>query len=473
MTARTSYTAPLRVGAPAAVIGALAASIAVTPAHAQQDAPAARGAELKPLSARQPAATPAPAAAALVPLAARPSKYTVKRGDTVYAIATRYGLRTSDVLAWNGLTWRSVIYPGQKLRLSSASSSTSKPKPPTTSPSGTSKVYTVKRGDTVYAIAKKYGTTVSAIVSANGLGRSALIYPGQKLRIGGSTSTAKPKPPSTGKPSTGNSNSGKPSSGKVHVVKRGDTVYAIAKKYGTTINAIISANGLGRNALIYPGQKLRVSGSTATPTQPPTKPTNPKPTTPPSAKTHLVVAGDTLFDIAKKYDITVSELLRANGLSSNSIIYPGQTLLLTAPAEPAQRYATLDATQKAHAAHIIRVGRELGISDRGIAIALATAMVESSMRNLDYGDRDSLGLFQQRPSQGWGTAAQILDADRSIRVFYGGPQDPNGRATRGLLDISGWQNMSFTGAAQAVQISAYPDRYGQWEQQSFRWLASL
>src|SRR5690606_31284313 len=116
---------------------------------------------------------------------------------------------------------------------------------------------------------------------------------------------------------------------------------------------------------------------------------------------------------------------------------------------------------------------ELGVPDRGIAIALATAMVESSMRNLDHGDRDSLGLFQQRPSQGWGTAAQILDADRSIRVFYGGPRDPNGAASRGLLDLAGWQTKKFTDAAQAVQVSAYPDRYGQWETQAHSWLASL
>ncbi len=122
---------------------------------------------------------------------------------------------------------------------------------------------------------------------------------------------------------------------------------------------------------------------------------------------------------------------------------------------------------------IIRIGRELGVPDRGIAIALATAMVESSMRNLDHGDRDSLGLFQQRPSQGWGTAAQITDADRSIRVFYGGRHDPNGGTTRGLLDIPGWQRMSFTGAAQAVQVSAFPHRYGQWERQANRWLDTL
>lgn len=120
---------------------------------------------------------------------------------------------------------------------------------------------------------------------------------------------------------------------------------------------------------------------------------------------------------------------------------------------------------------IIRIGRELGVSDRGIAIALATSMVESWLRNLDWGDRDSLGLFQQRPSTGWGTVDQIMDRDRSIRVFYGGTSDPNGTTSRGLLDISGWEGMAFKDAAQAVQISAYPDRYAQWEAQAYQWIA--
>lgn len=89
----------------------------------------------------------------------------------------------------------------------------------------------------------------------------------------------------------------------------------------------------------------------------------------------------------------------------------------------------------------------------------------------DVIDRDSLGIFQQRPSTGWGTPEQIMDADRSTRVFYGGPSDPNGTVTRGLLDIPGWESLSFTAAAQAVQISAYPDKYGQWETQAYAWLA--
>ncbi|WP_374196536.1 LysM domain-containing protein [Microbacterium sp. BF1] len=189
-----------------------------------------------------------------------------------------------------------------------------------------------------------------------------------------------------------------------------------------------------------------------------------------------------MFGIAQRYGTTTQTLYAANGLGPSSIIYPGQTLSLqgaptpapatTAPASTGgQQATTLSAEQGANAALIIRIGREIGVNDRAIAIALATGMVESGLRNLDWGDRDSLGIFQQRPSTGWGTPAQIMDADRSTRVFYGGQSDPNGQATRGLLDIPGWDSMPFTAAAQAVQISAYPDRYGQWEAQAYAWLA--
>ncbi|TPX00513.1 hypothetical protein FJ656_32410, partial [Schumannella luteola] len=104
---------------------------------------------------------------------------------------------------------------------------------------------------------------------------------------------------------------------------------------------------------------------------------------------------------------------------------------------------------------------------------LAAAMQESSLRNIDYGDRDSLGLFQQRPSTGWGTPDQILNASHAARLFYGGPSNPNKGKTRGLLDIAGWQSMSLTQAAQAVQISAYPNAYAKWETSATSWLAQL
>jgi cell wall-associated NlpC family hydrolase len=85
-------------------------------------------------------------------------------------------------------------------------------------------------------------------------------------------------------------------------------------------------------------------------------------------------------------------------------------------------------------------------------VALATALQESGLRNLTYGDRDSLGLFQQRPSQGWGTAAQILDPVYASTRFY-----------EALQAVSGWQSLTVAQAAQAVQRSAVPDAYATWE----------
>ena len=81
----------------------------------------------------------------------------------------------------------------------------------------------------------------------------------------------------------------------------------------------------------------------------------------------------------------------------------------------------LDAEQIENARIIIEVGRSRGVSERGIAIALATGMVESWLRNLDWGDRDSLGLFQQRPSTGWGTEDEVRDPYRAAAAFFGGP----------------------------------------------------
>ncbi len=191
-------------------------------------------------------------------------------------------------------------------------------------------------------------------------------------------------------------------------------------------------------------------------------------------------AGDTLSAIAGAHGITVQALFAASGLGWSSIIYPGQKLALpgaapAAPPAPAPSPApaptplvqepvpSLSGEQVGHVQLIIAIGRELGVPDRGIAIAIGAAIQESSLRNLGGGDRDSLGLFQQRPSAGWGTEADVQDAARAARAFYGGRSDPNGANTRGLLDIPGWQNLTFTQAAQAVQISAHPDAYARWE----------
>lgn len=109
---------------------------------------------------------------------------------------------------------------------------------------------------------------------------------------------------------------------------------------------------------------------------------------------------------------------------------------------------------------IIGVGRGGDFEDRAIRIALMTALQESSLRNLDSGDRDSVGLFQQRPSQGWGEPEKLADPIYAAKAFYGiNPEVEN----PGLDQIEGWATMSPTEAAQSVQRSALPDAYEQWE----------
>jgi len=111
----------------------------------------------------------------------------------------------------------------------------------------------------------------------------------------------------------------------------------------------------------------------------------------------------------------------------------------------------LDLTQMSNAATITAVGIGKKVPDRAVVVALATALQESKLENLDSGDRDSVGLFQQRPSQGWGTADQIADPRYATKKFY-----------TALLKVKGWQKMRVTEAAQKVQRSAYPEAYQKW-----------
>ncbi|MEU4524728.1 C40 family peptidase [Amycolatopsis sp. NPDC024027] len=108
------------------------------------------------------------------------------------------------------------------------------------------------------------------------------------------------------------------------------------------------------------------------------------------------------------------------------------------------------ADQLANAAIITSVGKQLQVPEPGWIIAVAVAIQESTLRNLDHGDLDSLGLFQQRPSQGWGTPQQVMDPTYAATQFY-----------RHLQAISGWQEVSLNDAAQAVQRSGTPNAYGQ------------
>ncbi|MEU8366525.1 hypothetical protein [Micromonospora tulbaghiae] len=125
----------------------------------------------------------------------------------------------------------------------------------------------------------------------------------------------------------------------------------------------------------------------------------------------------------------------------------------------AQSRIDLNDEQTRNVKAIIAATKKAGMDERAAVVSIATALQESKLENLghlgDRNDHDSQGLFQQRPSSGWGTVEQITDPEYSTTAFL-----------KGLKQVDGWQDMPLTKAAQTVQVSAYPDHYAQWEKQA-------
>ncbi|MGL3201183.1 MULTISPECIES: LysM peptidoglycan-binding domain-containing protein [Curtobacterium] len=330
--------------------------------------------------------------------------------------------------------------------------------------------YTVRQGDTVSAIAARYGLSAQEVLVRNGLGWNTIIHPGQTLHLA-STPAVQAAPARTTTTSA---------TGSYHV-RSGDTVSGIASRIGVSTQSLLRANNLSQRSVIYPGQTLRVPSSSAPSAPASAAPARPASTAPSSSGHVKIASGDTIASIAAAHHVSVKALLAANGLSYTSTIYAGKTLVLPgATATAAVSTSTgstgasvsstvLSAEQWRNAATIVSVGRSLGVPQRGLVVALAAAMQESSLRNLSHGDRDSVGLFQQRPSQGWGSAASLQDPATAAKRFFAG----NPGKTRGLLGVFGWASMSVTDAAQAVQVSAYPTAYAKWAGPAETWLASL
>ena len=198
--------------------------------------------------------------------------YIVKSGDTLYSIANKYGMSVQELKDLNKLT-SNTLSIGQQLVVSEGNA-------------GTLDTYTVKAGDTLYSIAKKYGLTVSELKQLNNL-TSDILSIGQVLNIS-------------------NSNTSLPSN--TYIVKSGDSLYSIAKKYGITVDALKSANGKTSNLLSI-GEILVIPTTTAT------------------TRTYTVKAGDSLWKIATNYGVSVNALKQANGLSSD-LLSIGQVLVI-------------------------------------------------------------------------------------------------------------------------------------------------
>lgn len=244
-------------------------------------------------------------------------KYTVKAGDSVWAIANKYGISMNDLISWNNIK-NNMIHPGDVLTVSkTATGNTNNNNNNSNNNNSNSnngnqtsnKTYTVKSGDSVWAISNRYGISMADLVKWNNI-RNNFIYPGQKLVVSqGAT---------TGNSNNNNTNSTNPgqASGKTYTVKAGDSVWGIANRNGISMAQLIKANNI-KNNFIYPGQVLKLTAGATTPTTPNTN----------SGKTYTVKSGDSLWSIAQKNNTSIAQLKSANNLHSDLILV-GQVLKL-------------------------------------------------------------------------------------------------------------------------------------------------
>ncbi|WP_179429274.1 lytic transglycosylase domain-containing protein [Spelaeicoccus albus] len=184
------------------------------------------------------------------------SDYTVKSGDTVWSVARKLHLPVRQILRANGLSTHTLIFPGQKLKLSGSG-----PRAETAGASSTT--YTVEAGDSLYAIALEHHTTVAALQKANDMGDSTMIRIGETLKLSGAGSSSGSKSSDSGSDHSTSHHSTSPHSTNkaptTYEVKSGDTLFGIALKFHTTVDALQKANGMGDSTVVRTGQTLRTS----------------------------------------------------------------------------------------------------------------------------------------------------------------------------------------------------------------------
>lgn len=454
-------------GLPILMTGTLAAGVAATgsfPTPDVQATPAAKASEsvsaqalIKDVAQRLQHAVHPVSHAVLGAIAPHiPDTYTVKDTDTVDSIAEAFGLPVAAVLGMNGLHINSVLHEGQVLKLTTAPTKQRAQAPPRV---GLSQ-YVIQSGDTLATIALRLGISENALAKANGIEPRQELQAGDILRIPGTRQVTAPRAIPAIQAAQGHArvvwaNSESDSSQSATTASRAQLASLPANE-APTDQSDDSAESPSVDPLsvdIPDAPKLRV----VKPPPPPPPPPPPTVTAEPKKSTPATPA-------------PAPPPASSASSSTNEASAPAP-----APREPVTGNVVQLRTdsQREHARTVIRVGRDLGVSDYGIVIALATAMQESSFRNITTAiDHDSLGLFQQRPAW-WGTPEQLTDPVYATTAFFKGARGTNGGWSRGLLGISDWESLPLTVAAQRVQRSAHPELYGNWEASAWAWLEQL
>ncbi|KRE90007.1 lytic transglycosylase domain-containing protein [Arthrobacter sp. Soil764] len=407
---------------PAVVLSSLALA---QPAAAQQPArniPSSLAAAMKAQAAAKAAGAVIPAAvvSTTIPAAfkpaqpAAPAEYTIVRGDTVSAIAGRFGLDTGEILKLNNLQANTIIYPGQKLKLSGSAQPAAPAvapapaaAPAAPSPAGGA-TYTVKPGDTLGAIAAKHNVALSDVFAWNNLSMRSIIYPGQKIKVGGGDPAPAPAAPAPAAPAPLAATSA-PAAGS-YTIKAGDTLSAIASRNGVKLADLLSANKLGMTSIIYPGSKLVIPGASAQPAP------QPAPAAPQAPAAPLVPSSFLGFS----YPAAVVSSANENKALLNASPVPSREEMKNIVADTARR---------------------MGVDP---SLALAFAFQESGFNQRAVSPANAIGTMQVIPSSGqW--ASDLVG--RKLNLL-----DPYDNATAGVAII---RQLLATSKDQDTAIAGY------------------
>ncbi len=273
--------------------------------------------------------------------------YTVKSGDTLGAIASRYGVTAQQLASWNGIKNINAIYVGQKIKINGVSAPAPAPAPapkpstpapapapapaPSNNTTSSTSTYTVRGGDTLGAIASRHKVSVQQLASWNGIKNVNAIYVGQKIKINGVSAPAAPKPtqaapqPVVSHPSTVTPTA--KTTATTYSIKSGDTLNGIAQKFKVSVGQLASWNGIKNVNFISIGQVLKV-GTTNAPAVNVAKPAANVALAASTTKVYTVKRGDTLSAISAKTNVSVQRLVQLNKIANANMIYIGQSIKL-------------------------------------------------------------------------------------------------------------------------------------------------
>jgi len=225
--------------------------------------------------------------------AAYAAPHVVQKGETLSDVALRYGTTTSALARANGISDPNFVLAGRTLKIPTGGGTS-------TGASTGGASHTVAAGETLWDLALRYGTTVDALASSNGIANPNLVVAGTTITISGG----------------GGAGSGSTSSGSTsHTVRSGETLSGIAARYGVSASSLVRANGIANPNLVVAGTTITISGGGGA-----------QPGSSSGSTSHTVRAGETLSGIAARYGESVSSLARANGLSNPNLVVSGTSL---------------------------------------------------------------------------------------------------------------------------------------------------